>query len=418
MYMAQKPMSYLTLDDVSTSGKTVLVRVDLNSPMSPDGSILDDARFKSHLPTLRDLVDSRVVLLAHQSRPGKRDFTTMEIHAQRLQRLCRRTVTYVDDIFGSHAINEIESMNNGDIILLENTRFYSEEGLSRSPEEHANTIMVKRLAPHVDLFVNDAFAVSHRSHLSVVGFTTVLPSVAGRLMEKEIKSLGRGFSKEGTVFVLGGIKANDSIDVIENVAARNEVESIIVTGLVANVFLEASGVDLGKKNSDFMNSIGCAAEIKRARKLLAKYGDKIMLPVDVACADQTDPNKRVEMSISELPTDLSINDIGLETIISFSEKIRNSQTVIMNGPAGLFEKDAFELGTKELVTAATRSKFSIVGGGHIASEAHALGIESNISHISTGGGACIDFLSGRTLPGIESLVQSYARFKSKLHAVA
>ncbi|MCK4812268.1 MAG: phosphoglycerate kinase, partial [Methanosarcinales archaeon] len=187
---------------------------------------------------------------------------------------------------------------------------------------------------------------------------------------------------------------------------------------VANVFLEANGVDLGKKNSDFMNSIGCAAEIGRARKLLAKYGNKIMLPVDVACADQTDPNKRVEMSVSELPTDLSINDIGLETIVSFSDKIRKSQTVIMNGPAGLFENEAFELGTKELVTAAARSKFSIVGGGHIAFEAHALGIESNISHISTGGGACIDFLSGRTLPGIESLVQSYARFKSKLHAVA
>ncbi|MEA1905426.1 MAG: phosphoglycerate kinase [Euryarchaeota archaeon] len=416
--MAQKPMSYLTLDDVSTSGKTVLVRVDLNSPMSPDGSILDDARFKSHLPTLRDLADSRVVLLAHQSRPGKRDFTPMQIHAQRLQRLCGRTVTYVDDIFGSHAIDAIESMDNGDIILLENTRFYSEEGLSRSPEEHATTIMVKRLTPHVDMFVNDAFAVSHRSQLSVIGFTTVLPSVAGRLMEKEIESLGRGFSKEGTVFVLGGIKANDSIDVIENVAARSEIESIIVTGLVANVFLEASGVDLGKKNSDFMNSIGCAAETKRARKLLARYGDKIELPVDVACADQADPNKRVEMSVSELPTDLSINDIGLETIILFSEKIRNSQTVIMNGPAGLFENEGFELGTKELVTAAARSKFSIVGGGHIASEAHALGIESNISHISTGGGACIDFLSGRTLPGIESLVQSCARFKSKLRAVA
>ena len=403
-------INYLTLDDVSTAGKTVLVRVDLNSPMSPDGLILDDSRFKSHLPTLNDLIDSKVVLLAHQSRPGKRDFTTMKAHAQRLQRLCKRTVTYVDDIFGSHAIDAIESMENGNIILLENVRFYSEESLSRSPAEHANSIMVKSLSSHADIFVNDAFAVSHRSHLSVVGFTAVLPSVAGRLMEKEIKSLSRGFSKEGTVFVLGGIKANDSIDVIENVAARGEVEAIIVTGLVANVFLAANGIDIGRNNLEFINSIGCAMEVDRARKLLAKYGDKIKMPVDLACADRDDSDKRVEVSVSELPTDLSIKDIGIDTIVSFSEIISNAETVIMNGPAGVFEKDAFALGTRELLLAATKSKFSIVGGGHIAAEVHTLGIESMISHISTGGGACIDFLSGRTLPGIEALTQACKRF--------
>ncbi len=398
--------SYLTLDDVSTTGKTLLVRVDLNSPMSPDGTILDDSRFKSHLPTLNDLIDSKVVLLAHQSRPGKIDFTTMKAHAQRLERLCRRTVTYVDDIFGSHAIDTIRSMECGDIVLLENVRFYSEETLSRSPAEHAGTCMVKTLAPHADMFVNDAFAVSHRSQLSVVGFTRVLQSVAGRLMEKEIKSLSRGLSKKGTVYVLGGIKANDSIDVIENVAARDEVDAILVTGLVANVFLAASGADLGSKNLDFINSIGCTTQIGRARELLTKYGDKIEMPTDLAGASQDDHDKRVEIPVSELPTDLSINDIGIETAVSFSEKIKNAETVIMNGPAGIFEKDAFALGTRELILAATKSKFSIIGGGHIAAEAYTLGIESKISHISTGGGACIDFLSGRTLPGIEALMHN------------
>jgi len=159
----------LTLDDVSTAGKTVLARIDLNSPMAPDGTILDDSRFRSHIPTLNDLIDSKVVLLAHQSRAGKRDFTTTEVHAQRLERLCRRTVTYVDDIFGSHAINAIQSMKNGDIILLENVRFYSEESLTRTPAEHADTIMVKKLSPHVDMFVNDAFAVGERDPITEQG---------------------------------------------------------------------------------------------------------------------------------------------------------------------------------------------------------------------------------------------------------
>ena len=401
----------MTLDDVSTAGKTVLARIDLNSPMAPDGTILDDSRFRSHIPTLNDLIDSKVVLLAHQSRAGKRDFTTTEVHAQRLGRLCRRTVTYVDDIFGSHAINAIQSMKNGDIVLLENVRFYSEESMTRTPAEHAETIMVKKLSPHVDMFVNDAFAVSHRSHLSVVGFTRSLPSIAGRLMEKEIRSLSRGFSENGAVFVLGGIKASDSIDVIENVAARDEVEAILVTGVVANVFLAANDIDLGKKNGDLIDSIGCTTQVGQARELLAKYGDKIKIPVDVACADQDNHEKRVELSVSELPTDLQINDIGIETILSFSETIKNAETVIMNGPAGLFEEDAFALGTKELILAATKSKFSIIGGGHIAAEAYNLGIESNISHISTGGGACIDFLSGRKLPGIEALEDAYKRLK-------
>jgi phosphoglycerate kinase len=297
-------------------------------------------------------------------------------------------------------------MECGDIVLLENVRFYSEETLSRSPAEHAGTIMVKRLAPHADMFVNDAFAVSHRSQLSVVGFTSVLQSVAGRLMEKEIKSLSRGLSKKGTVYVLGGIKANDSIDVIENVAARDEVDAILVTGLVANVFLAASGADLGSKNLDFINSIGCTTQIGRARELLTKYGDKIEMPIDLAGASQENHDKRVEIPVSELPTDLSINDIGIETAVSFSEKIKNADTVIMNGPAGIFENDAFALGTQELILAATKSKFSIIGGGHIAAEAYTLGIESKISHISTGGGACIDFLSGRTLPGIEALMHN------------
>ena len=183
--------NFLTIDDFDTDGKTILVRVDLNSPMDPQGNILDDMRIRSHIATLKDLENAKVVLLAHQSRPGKKDFTTMKPHAHLMSKYLGRQVSYVDDIFGTYAKTQIASMENGDVIMLENVRFYSEESLERPPAEQANTYPVKKLAPFVDIFLNDAFAVSHRSHLSVVGFTEVLPSGAGRVMEKEIVSLDK-----------------------------------------------------------------------------------------------------------------------------------------------------------------------------------------------------------------------------------
>lgn len=213
---------YLTIDDINLRGKTILCRLDLNSPMDPNGIILDDSRFRSHLITLKELDEAKVVILSHQSRPGKSDFTTMGPHSKLLSKLMRKNVGYVDDIFGSHAVNSIKRMHQGDIILLENTRFYSEESLERTPKEHTKTHMVKRLASVCDVFMNDAFSVSHRSHLSVTGFTEVLPSIAGRVMEKEIDSLNRGLSCDDRpcIYVLGGAKVDDSIKVTKNVLER------------------------------------------------------------------------------------------------------------------------------------------------------------------------------------------------------
>ncbi|MFZ2411776.1 MAG: phosphoglycerate kinase, partial [Candidatus Methanoperedens sp.] len=185
---------YLTIDDIDVRGKTILCRLDLNSPMDPKGIILDDSRFRSHLTTLKELEDSKMVILSHQSRAGKSDFTTMEPHSKLLSKLMRKNVDYIDDIFGSHALDSIKKMDNGDVILLENVRFYSEESLERTPKEHAVSHMVRGLSPLCDVFMNDAFSVSHRSHLSVTGFTEVLPGIAGRVMEKEIDSLNRGMS--------------------------------------------------------------------------------------------------------------------------------------------------------------------------------------------------------------------------------
>lgn len=395
--------NFLTIDDFDTDGKTLLVRVDLNSPMDPQGNILDDMRIRSHVATLKDLEDAKVVLLAHQSRPGKKDFTIMKPHAHLMSKHLGRQVSYVDDIFGTYAKTQIASMEDGDVILLENVRFYSEESLERTPAEQAKTYPIKKLAPFVDIFLNDAFAVSHRSHLSVVGFTEVLPSGAGRVMEKELISLERGIKggERPSIFVLGGAKVDDSLRVAENVLTNGGADRVLLTGVVANAALAASGVNIGKVNLEFIKSQGYESQIEKAKCLLSKFRDKVGLPKDVALNEN---KKRVEVSVSELNSDsLPINDIGLETIVDFTKEIENAKTVVLNGPAGVSEIADFALGTHEIIKAATKSEFSIIGGGHITAEVAHLGLEHRFSHISTGGGACIDYLAGVKLPGVEAL---------------
>jgi phosphoglycerate kinase len=403
--------NFLTIDDFDTDGKTILVRVDLNSPMDPQGNILDDMRIRSHIATLKDLENSKVVLLAHQSRPGKKDFTTMKPHAHLMSKHLGRQVRYVDDIFGTYAKTQIASMENGDVILLENVRFYSEESLERPAEEQARTFPVKKLEPFVDIFLNDAFAVSHRSHLSVVGFTEALPSGAGRVMEKEIVSLDRGVKggESPTIFVLGGAKVDDSLRVSENVLANGGADRVLLTGVVANVALAASGVNIGKANMDFIKSQGYENQIEKAKSILERFNGKVGLPKDVALNDS---KKRVEVQVSELNSNsLPINDIGLETIVDFTNEIANAKTVILNGPAGVSEIADFALGTHEIIKAAIKSDFSIIGGGHISAEVSHLGLEHRFSHISTGGGACIDYLAGVKLPGVEALKAAAKKYQ-------
>lgn len=402
---------YLTIDDFDVDGKTILVRVDLNTPMDTEDNILDDMRIKSHIPTIKDLRDAKVVLLAHQSRAGKMDFTTMKPHSIRMSQYFGKEVKYIDDIFGTYARSSISSMKKGDVILLENVRFYSEESIQRSASDHANTHMVRKLSPLIDIFLNDAFAVSHRSHLSIMGFTENLPSGAGRVMEKEIRSLDRGIKggERPCIFVLGGAKVDDSLKVAENVLSNGAADRVLVTGVVANVMLAAAGVDIGQVNLDFIESQGYTDQIARAKQVLDKFNGKIAYPIDVAF---NDGGKRVEANVSEMPNvNLPINDIGLETIVAFSEEIKNAKTVVLNGPAGVSEIESFALGTHEIIKAAVNSEYSIAGGGHISVEVRNLGYEDDFSHLSTGGGACIDYLAGETLPGIEALKVAAKRYR-------
>ncbi|HQQ37430.1 MAG TPA: phosphoglycerate kinase [Methanothrix sp.] len=403
---------YLTLDDVTLDNKRVLLRVDFNSPMDPSGNILDDKRIRSHLETLRALEECRVAIIAHQSRAGKKDYTTLEAHARILTRLLRRDVSYIDDIFGSHAQNSIKSLRPGEVILLENTRFYAEENMNRSPADHAKSHMVRKLAPLFDLFVNDAFAVSHRSHCSVVGFTEVLPSIAGILMDREITALDRGLrgNEHPTVFSLGGTKADDSIKVVRNVLSRGGADKILTSGVVATVFMMAKGIDVGEANRKFVEDQEYLEQIPIAAKLLQEYPDKIVLPSDVALNQN---GERVEVSVDKLPAPLPIADIGLETIVSYSKFLKEAKVTVLNGPTGIFEQEKFKLGTSELLKAATLSSYSIAGGGHSVAAIEQLDLESKFSHVSMGGGASITYLSGESLPGIEALKKAAARSRQR-----
>lgn len=399
---------YLTMDDVILDNKRVLVRVDFNSPMDPNGNILDDKRVKSHLDTLKALEGCRVVLMAHQSRAGKKDFTTMEAHARLATRLLRREVAYVDDIFGSRAREAIKALEPGEVLLLENTRFYSEENMNRPAADHAKSHMVRKLAPLFDLFINDAFAVSHRSHCSVVGFTEVLPSVAGILMDREITALDRGLKghEHPTVFALGGTKADDSIKVTKNVLSRGGADEVLVSGVVATVFLMAAGADVGEVNAKFVEDQEYLDQIPVAAQLLKEYPGKIRLPVDLALNKE---GERMEIAVDKMPVDLPISDIGLETIVQFSKELRDAKVTVLNGSAGIFEQEKFKLGTAEILKAATESGYSIAGGGHTVAAIEQLDLEPRFSHVSIGGGASITYLSGDPLPGIEALKKAAAR---------
>lgn len=399
---------FLTIDDLDTHGRTALVRVDLNSPIGPNGEILDDIRFRGHIPTIKALDDAKTVLLAHQSRPGKRDFTTLKRHGEKLSSLIEKDVTYVDSIYGHQVRQTIEAMSKGDVVLLENVRFSAEETLKASLEDLAKTYLVTDLSLVCDFYLNDAFGTAHRAQTSIVAFPLVLTSGAGKLMEKEVDMLTKALtsSQRPRLFMLGGTKADDSIKVIEHVLSNGSADEVLVTGLVANVFLAASGVDVGRPSLDYIKSSGYESYIEIGKRLLDKYDGKIVTPVDVALNDR---GRRIEAPISALPKPYPIQDIGIESIIACSAKLRAAGTVVINGPAGVFEQKEFALGTYETLKAAAYSKFSILGGGHIAAAARNIGIDKHITHVSTGGGACIDFLAGESLPGIQALIDAKVR---------
>jgi phosphoglycerate kinase len=400
---------FLTLDDVETAGKSVFLRVDINSPIDPTTKrIIDDSRIKAAAPTLKSLRKAKVIVGAHQSRPGEYDFTSLEPHTRVLQMYSDRPVRFVDDVIGPKALKAIDELKPGDVLVLDNLRLLKEENKQAPPEELAKTELVRTLAPHFDLVVNDAFAAVHRSQPSLVGFGEVLPMVAGRLMESELVALEKIVDKprRPCVFVLGGAKVEDRMPVIRRVLTEGIADKVLVGGVINNIFLMAGGYlsqRLEKESEEVLK------QVEEARSYLKQYNDKIEMTIDVALDVNGD---RVEVGVEKLTEQTNIYDIGLNTIARFREIIKTAGTVVGEGPLGMFERRGFDIGTREIVEALTRTKaFTVLGGGHLGSVASMMNAEDKISYISTGGGAFLSFLAGEKLPVVEALKRSKKRIR-------
>jgi phosphoglycerate kinase len=403
----------LTLDDVNVKDKVVLVRVDFNSPVDPETKkVLEDVRIRAHgETTIKELADkgARVVILAHQGRKGDPDFIPLKQHAEILGNISHKPVKYVDDLYGEKAKTAIKNLKNGEILVLENVRTFANETKEGTPEEHAKTELVKNLAPMASLFVNDAFAAAHRAHVSMVGFTAVLPSVAGRIMERELESLTRVLEspEKPCLFILGGAKADDSLEIGNYVLDKNIATNVLTGGVVSQVFMAAKGIDLGKDNMDFLQKKDLMGLTDGIRQLVNKYPEGIKIPIDVAVEVN---GRRKEIGVTELPTDYPIYDIGRQTVDSYSKLIQTAKSIVVSGPMGVYENVEFSFGTRRVFEEIANSKaFSVAGGGHTISALQEFNLSKKVSYISTAGGALIEFLMGKNLPGVVALEKAAAR---------
>lgn len=416
--MAEAHPDFFTMDDFNFDGKTVFVRIDVNSPIHPEtGDVLGNSRFKSHLETINALRNSKVVLIAHQSRPGKYDFTTLRQHAAVLRRLTGRDVKYIDALFGENVEKEIKKMKNGDLIMLENCRFYSEETAidPADVDTMMETNMVRKLKPLMDYYIIDAFPAIHRSQTTLVGFSRAVPNIAGKLIEKEVSMLERfrSGSDHPKIAILGGSKIDDSIIVSRSFLEKKIVDTIITGGVVGNIFLWAQGIDIGKKNRDFIlkNNKNHDKLLETAKMLVRKYGDKILVPQDVVLNPS---GRRVKIGEEGADSEM-MADIGLDTVVVYSEVINKAKAIFMNGPMGMYELDRYSVGTREIMSFVTHSDaLKIVGGGHTLSALEKLEMLDKIDHASSGGGSLISYLSGESMPVMEALKRSKSYFKGNL----
>jgi len=402
-------VKFLTIDDFDFKGKTVFLRVDMNCPIDPDTlEISGTKRIEEIVETINSLNSAKIVIASHQGRVGNKDYTSMEKHAEVLEKLLNRKVTYVNDVMGSAAQNEIKKLNDGEILLLDNLRLCAEENYEFSGSNAAKTIMVRRLSKLLDLCVLDSFPSAHRSHPSIVGFPYVLPACAGRLVEKEVKKLDEimGVAKAPHVLVLGGKKVEDRLEAIRLLIENGRADHVLLTGLIANVFLRAQGrirSTLGIKREDEI--------VAKAHTLIGEFPDVFSTPVDVAIEQN---GKRVELDIRELNKDDEIYDLGPKTIEHYGKIISEAGTVFISGPAGFFEKEDFGYGTKALLEVVAASKATtIVSGGHLSSALKKFGLVEKITHISTAGGALVRYLTATKLPMIKALEESAEKYKAK-----
>ena len=402
-------MRFLTIDDFNLKGKTVFLRVDMNCPIDNETlEISGTKRIEETVETIDSLKESKIVMASHQGRVGNKDYTSMEKHAMVLEKLINRKIKYVDDVIGAAAQNEIKKLNDGEILLLDNLRLCAEENYEFSGSDAEKTLMVQRLSKLLDVCVLDSFPSAHRAHPSIVGFPYVLPSCAGRLVEREVKKLDEimSITKAPHVIVLGGKKVDDRLEAIRLLIENQRASNVLLTGLIGNVFLRAQG--------RIRSSLGIKREqeiVAKAHTLIGEFPDVFSTPVDVAIEQN---GNRVELDIRELNKDDQIFDLGPKTIEHYSKIISGAGTVFISGPAGFFEKEGYDYGTKALLEAVSNSMATtIVSGGHLTSALKKFGLAEKITHISTAGGALVRYLTGAKLPMIQSLEESAKKFRPK-----
>ena len=402
-------MEYRTLDDLD-GGKRVLARLDLNSPVSV-GVVQDNRRFSRHAETVAELVeaDHRIALLAHQGRPGRDSFYTLEQHADILADHLDHPVEYIPDTHGEVAMDAIAALDPGEVILLENVRMTDDELPERDPEEHAQSTLVQTLAPEFDAYVGDAYSTAHRRHASIVGFPLVMDAYAGRVMAAEYEAntaiADREFDGDVTM-VAGGKKATDVIDVMS--ALQDKVDNFLLGGVVGELFLRGVGYDVGRDigEEDIYES-QWRANRDRIRSLIQSHPSQLVFPSDLAFADQH--NERAEITVADVRNkDHDYRDVGTDTVSQFSDIAGNSAAVFVKGALGVFEDERFSYGTVHVIEAIGRSDaFSVVGGGDTSRVIEMYGMdEGGFSHVSIAGGAYINALTGAPLPGVEVLEQS------------
>lgn len=398
-----------TLDDVSVTNKTVLLRVDFNMPLDKNTlKILDTTRMKRVLPTIEELIEkqAKTVILAHQGRKGSWDFISLKQHAETLQGILGKPVKFVDDIYGEKAKSAIRNLQPGEILFLDNVRKIPYETDKKSAEEHMQTPFIQELSPLADVFINDAFAAAHRAHCSLIGFTAVLPSCAGRLMEQELTTLSHVLQNpvKPCVFLFGGAKFSDVIVTIERILENQTADKVLLTGLPANAFLKALGYQLGEKTEAALSEEGSSEQYAEIKRLTDSFKEYIYLPVDFAVEEQ---GVRKEISLDDLPVNASLFDIGQQTIHRYKDLLQDAKTIFLSGPCGVFENPLFRKGTEDIFSyVAGSDAFSIVGGGHTVAAVKQLGLAERISHISTGGGSLEKFMMGEKLPVVEALKQA------------
>lgn len=390
-------MNKKSVRDVEVAGKRVFVRVDFNVPVE-DGKITDDTRIRETLPTIKYLIENgaKVILASHMGRPKGQFVDSMRLTsaAVRLSELLGKPVAKADEAVGDAVKAQIAELNNGDVLVLENVRFYP-------GEEKNDPELAKQFAELADLFVNDAFGAAHRAHASTEGIAHFLPAVSGLLMEKELSVLGKALSNPERPFtaIIGGSKVKDKIDVIDNLL--NLADNVLIGGGLSYTFTKAQGYEIGNSLVDNDKIDAALGFIEKAKKL----GKNFVLPVDVVVADKfgADANTKI-VDVTDIPAGWEGLDIGPKTREIYADIIKNSKLVVWNGPMGVFEIDIFAEGTIAVAQAcATTKGYTVIGGGDSAAAAEKFHLADQMDHISTGGGASLEFMEGKALPGVEAL---------------